>query len=134
VVLRREAALYAGGFDENLRSLEDWVCWTKVSRKFLFHYVEEPLVQYRMHGASLSHNPTGMATNRVKAIRVLLESLSDIDSRPLATMLYSLGMSHLELGQGRDALSAFAKCLAAYPVHLRAWIRLCQASAFALKA
>jgi glycosyltransferase involved in cell wall biosynthesis len=134
VVLRREAVLYAGGFDENLRSLEDWVCWTKVSRKYLFHYVEDPLVQYRMHGASLSHNSKGMATNRVKAIHALQEALSDTSSRPLATMLYSLGMSYLELGQAQDAVSAFAKSIAAHPVQLRAWVRFCQATAFALKA
>jgi glycosyltransferase involved in cell wall biosynthesis len=134
VILRREALEYAGGFDECLRSLEDWVCWTKVSRKYLFKYVEEPLVQYRMHGASLSHNSKGMATNRIKAICVLLEALSDISSRPLATMYYSLGMSYLELGQAREAVSAFAKSLAAHPVQLRAWGRFCQATAFALKA
>jgi glycosyltransferase involved in cell wall biosynthesis len=133
VVLRREALEYAGGFDESLRSLEDWVCWTKVSRKYLFKYIEEPLVQYRMHGASLSHNSKGMATNRIKAICVLLEALSDINSRPLATMLYSLGMSYLELGQAREAVPAFAKSLAAHPVQLRAWVRFCQASVFALK-
>ncbi len=134
VVLRREALEYAGGFDEGLRSLEDWVCWTKISRKYLFQYVEEPLVQYRMHGASLSHNSSGMAVNRIKAICVLLEAISDINSRPLATMLYSLGMSYMELGQARNAVSAFAKSLTAHPVQLRAWVRFCQASAFALKA
>jgi glycosyltransferase involved in cell wall biosynthesis len=134
VILRREALEYAGGFDESLRSLEDWVCWTMVSRKYLFEYVEEPLVQYRMHGASLSHNSKGMAANRVKAISILLEALSDISPRPLATMLYSLGMSYLELGEARKAVSAFAKSLAAHPIQLRAWGRFCQASAFALKA
>jgi glycosyltransferase involved in cell wall biosynthesis len=134
VVLRREAIEYAGGFDESLRSLEDWVCWTKVSKKYLFKYDEEPLVQYRIHSASLSNNSKGMAANRIQAIRVLLDAISDINSRPLATMLYSLGMSHLELGQSQDAMSAFAKSIAARPVQLRAWVRFCQASAFALKA
>ena len=134
VVLRREAVLYAGGFDESLRSLEDWVCWTKVSRKYLFDYVADPLVQYRMHRASLSQDPTSMATNRVKAIRVLLESISDVSSRPLASMFYSIGISYLELGQARDAVSSFARCLAAHPVQLRAWVRFCQATAFTLKA
>jgi glycosyltransferase involved in cell wall biosynthesis len=134
VILRREALDYAGGFDERLRSLEDWVCWTKASRQFLFHYVEEPLVQYRIHGASLSQNSKGMANNRVVAIRALLQTLSDMSPRSLANMLYSLGMSYMELGQSRDAASAFARSLAAYPIQGRAWVRFCQATAFALSA
>jgi glycosyltransferase involved in cell wall biosynthesis len=132
VVLRREALLFAGGFDESLRSLEDWVCWTKISRRYDFRYVDQPLVHYRMHGASLSHDSTSMAKNRVKAICLLLESLPDIGARGLANMRYSLGMSYMELGQGRKAASAFAKSLAAYPVQLRAWVRFWEASAIAL--
>lgn len=132
VVVRREALMYAGGFDEKLRSLEDWVCWTIVSRKYHFDYVVDPLVKYRMHDASLSHNSVGMAANRVQAIRVLLDSLPEIDARSLAAMFYSLGMSYLELGQGRHAISAFAKSVAAFPVQVRAWIRLCEAAAIAL--
>src|SRR5450432_802602 len=63
VILKREAIQYAEGFDMRLRSLEDWVCWTKVSQKYPFYYVEDALVQYRVHGASLSQNPKGMAQN-----------------------------------------------------------------------
>lgn len=128
VLLRREAILHAGGFDERLRSLEDWVCWTKVSSKYPFHYIDDVLVEYRMHRASLSYNSAGMASNRVKAIQLLLDSLSDIAPRPLSTMLYSLGMSHLELGELRDATLAFSKSLEAYPIQLRAWVRFLQAS------
>ncbi len=127
VILRREAIEYAGGFEENLRSLEDWVCWTKVSRKYPFHYVDETLVQYRIHGAGLSSNPKGMASNRVKAFRFLLDSFSDIPSRLRSKMLYSLGVSHLETSESRDALRAFAGSIRANPVALRSWARCCQA-------
>lgn len=128
VVLRREAILYAGGFEERLRSLEDWVCWTKVSRNYQFEYIDAALVHYRMHSASLSHNSEGMARNRIIALRLLLESLSDIARQPLSRLHYSLGMSHLELREMRAAMLSFAASLAAYPVQLRSWIRFCQAS------
>ena len=36
VIMRRAAIECAGGFDENLRSLEDWVCWTKIAEKYPF--------------------------------------------------------------------------------------------------
>jgi glycosyltransferase involved in cell wall biosynthesis len=126
VVLRREAILYAGGFEERLRSLEDWVCWTKVSRNYQFEYIDAALVHYRMHSASLSHNSEGMARNRIIALDLLLESLSDIAPKPLSRLYYSLGMSHLELGELRAALVAFDNSLTTHPVQLRAWLRFCQ--------
>jgi glycosyltransferase involved in cell wall biosynthesis len=126
VILRREAIEYAGGFEENLRSLEDWVCWTKVSRKYPFDYVADTLVQYRIHGAGLSSNPKGMASNRVKAFRFLLDSFSDIPAQLRSKMLYSLGVSHLETSESQDAFRAFAGSIRANPAHLRSWARCCQ--------
>jgi glycosyltransferase involved in cell wall biosynthesis len=128
VVLRREAILYAGGFDARLRSLEDWVCWTKVSQQYRFHYIAEALVQYRIHRASLCHDSAGMASNRIKALQILLASLSVIPPKSLSVMQYSLGMSHLEIGDLRDAMSAFGRSVETNPIQLRAWIRFCQAS------
>src|SRR6185437_10805071 len=66
VMIRKEALAVAGGFDERLRSLEDWVCWTKIARKYRFGYVQEPLAQYRIHNASLSKNRAAMAENLIK--------------------------------------------------------------------
>lgn len=127
VVLRREAILYAGGFEESLRSLEDWVCWTKISRNYQFEYIEAALVQYRMHSASLSHNSKGMARNRIIALRLLLDALNGIARQPLSRLHYSLGMSQLELGETGAAMLSFAASLQACPVQLRPWIRFCQA-------
>ena len=128
VALRREAMEYAGGFDERLRSLEDWVCWAKVSRKYAFYYVDDALVQYRIHGAGLSRNSKSMALNRVQAIRLLLDAFPDITSRSRSGMLYSLGMSHLEMSDLRAAVGAFRDSIKANPVQARGWIRCCQAA------
>jgi glycosyltransferase involved in cell wall biosynthesis len=126
VILQREAMKYAGGFEENLRSLEDWVCWAKISRKYPFHYVDEALVQYRIHGTGLSSNPQGMASNRVKAFRFLLQSFSDISPYLRSQMLYSLGVSYLETSESREAARAFFDSIKANPLHLRSWARCCQ--------
>ena len=126
VILRREAIQYAGGFEESLRSLEDWVCWTKVSRKYPFHYIEDALVHYRIHGAGLSSNPKGMALNRVKALQILLESFPDISPRLRSKMLYSLGVSHLEMNDLPNAVTAFVDSIRTNPLSLRSWARYCQ--------
>jgi glycosyltransferase involved in cell wall biosynthesis len=127
VIMRRETMEYAGGFDASLRSLEDWVCWAKSSRRYLFSYIEEPLVQYRVHGASLSHDPIGMAKNRVKAIHILLEAFRDMPSPIRARMLYNLGVSHLEISDARGAVAAFTESIQTYPAQLRSWVRAGQA-------
>ena len=126
VILRREAILGVGGFEAGLRSLEDWVCRTKMASTYHFEYVNEPLVEYRVHGASLSHKTQNMANSRVMALRIMLESLSDIPPHSLAAMFYSLGMSHLQLNDSAEALAAFANSIKASPIQLRSWIRLCQ--------
>lgn len=127
VILRREAVQCAGGFDESLRSLEDWVCWAKVSKNYPFYYVDEPLVRYRIHGSGLSRNSKNMALNRIKAVRLLLASFSDISPESRSGMLYSLGMSHLEIGAPRDAVKAFLASIKAKPIQFRSLVRCGQA-------
>ncbi len=126
VTLRKEALQYANGFDSRLRSLEDWVCWTQISRKYLFHYIADPLVQYRIHRAGLSSDAKGMARNRIMALEILLESLPSLPRRTRAQMLYALGVSQMEGGDSRAAVRAFAKSIGTDAVQLRGWIRFCQ--------
>ncbi len=127
VILRREAIQYAGGFDDRLRSLEDWVCWILVSRNYPFCYVDDRLVQYRIHNTSLSQNPTGMASNRVKALGLLLSAFPDIPPRVRSRMQYTLGMSQLEVCDSRAAVTAFADSLTINPFQVKSWVRLAQA-------
>jgi glycosyltransferase involved in cell wall biosynthesis len=126
VVMRREAVEYAGGFDERLRSLEDWVCWTRASKNYQFYYIDDALAQYRIHGASLSGNSKSMDHNRVKAIEALLQSFPDIRPTVRSKMLYALGSSHVDLCDSRAAMRAFGASIMANPVAVRSWVRCCQ--------
>lgn len=61
-VTARTEVLKQFGFDESLRSCEDFDCWlrlTAAGHKIGYH--RKVLVRYRKHGASLSANPTWMA-------------------------------------------------------------------------
>jgi len=126
VVFRREALDFAGGFDSSLRSLEDWVCFTKISRKFDFDYVEEPLAQYRIHSASLSRNPEGMARNRILALQLMLRTFPDIHPRLKSRMLYTLGCNYLDMRDWRQALEAFSSSVRMDIVQVRSWVRCCE--------
>lgn len=129
VIMRREALENVGGFPFGLRSLEDWVCWTKIARTCPFGYVDYPLAQYRIHGSSLSNNQQNMARSRVSALKLLLAEYSDLSSKTRAKMLYSLGMSHLEIDETQYAVKAFSNSIEANPAELRSWARCCQSIA-----
>jgi glycosyltransferase involved in cell wall biosynthesis len=56
VVVRRDALVAAGIFDEDpvLVATEDYDLWLRLIDHGVFAYVDEPLVDYRVHAASLS--------------------------------------------------------------------------------
>jgi glycosyltransferase involved in cell wall biosynthesis len=57
VVMRRSTFLEAGGFDPEFNSVEDWDMWLRLyHRGIVFAGCTEPLVRYRIHPDSASHN------------------------------------------------------------------------------
>src|SRR5262249_30613402 len=46
-----------GGFDEELSQCADWDMWIRIATQTDFVYVDEPLVNYRQHGANMSRRP-----------------------------------------------------------------------------
>lgn len=55
-LIRREAVITLGGFDESLSAAQDWDMWLRLAHQF--HFVAVPSVQilYRISGNSLSSN------------------------------------------------------------------------------
>lgn len=73
-VMARAEVLKRFGFDESLRSCEDFDCWLRLtSAGHRIGYHRKILVRYRKHAASLSANPTWMADYN---IRVLTNALT----------------------------------------------------------
>jgi glycosyltransferase involved in cell wall biosynthesis len=57
VVIKKKVIEQAGCFDQSLRSCEDWDLWLQLlSEGKKFYGVPDVLVQYRIHGSSLSAN------------------------------------------------------------------------------
>lgn len=53
VVVKREALLREGGFNESLNGVEDYFMWLLLSKRGLWLYVPEQLSVYRIHNSSL---------------------------------------------------------------------------------
>lgn len=54
VLVRRDAILRVGGFDESLGTEEDYDCWLKLSREWPLLYVDAPLVGFRRRSGQLT--------------------------------------------------------------------------------
>ena len=65
VVVRRQTLDEIGLFDETLTHCEDYDLWLRISEKWLFFYLDEPLTMYRL-------SDTNMTKNRERVLTTLL--------------------------------------------------------------
>lgn len=72
VMIQRKCFLDAGGFDGSLRSIEDWDLWIRLASKYEIAYVDEPLVQYRIHPASQSRSSRKTLPDHIRVIEKCL--------------------------------------------------------------
>lgn len=68
VLLRRNIFNEVGGFDENLRSIEDWDLWIRIASRYPISYVPDPLLKYRVHSISASRSTRKTLPNHLKVI------------------------------------------------------------------
>lgn len=64
VMVRRECLRQVGLFDEALEIAQDWDLWIRIARAHRVGVLEEPLIDYRRHGGSLSTASTGSIWRR----------------------------------------------------------------------
>lgn len=69
-VMYRRAAIEAvgGGFDTTLRSAEDWDMDIRLARRFPFHLYNEPVAEYRKHGANMTRNAPVMLASIIRVL------------------------------------------------------------------
>ena len=86
--MRRERLIAIGGYDEELRSAEDWDCCIRLigagSRAGL---VEEPLLEYRLGGASLTASRAETLSERVYMLEKAVSAAAGPASRAVRRTL-----------------------------------------------
>jgi glycosyltransferase involved in cell wall biosynthesis len=71
-----------GGFDEQLRSVEDLDLWLRMAAAGIeFRHMAEPLARYRVHPGSLSSDPVSMSYNRVAVFEKVESALQGASRR-----------------------------------------------------
>lgn len=85
-MVRRRCFEELGLFDSATTGLEDWDMWLRIADKYPFRVIQEPLVYYRQHPASLSNNWVVLE----KSFQRVLEKAFD-SAEPYKAELKSMG-------------------------------------------
>jgi cellulose synthase/poly-beta-1,6-N-acetylglucosamine synthase-like glycosyltransferase len=120
VLARREVLVAAGGFDESLRSSEDFDMWLRVvARGGRVGYDTRPLVRSRLRPESLSANEISMCQHIVRVLDktarampltpVQAELVADRRAYFAALLRFHEGKRAFLAGDGKEALSALTE-------------------------
>ena len=81
-LINRQAIVATGGYDEELRTCEDWDLWLRITETFLAVHIPEALQVYRIQdqSATVTINETKWARDRGTVIKKLQAQLHDKQS------------------------------------------------------
>jgi hypothetical protein len=105
-MVRRQAAISAGLFDENLRRAEDFDLWLRIAhRASNMTYGREVLGKNRIVAGSLSHDNTKMLEALVEVLRKLSRSLDlSASERSALQSKLAIAKAQLDLERGKTFL------------------------------
>jgi teichuronic acid biosynthesis glycosyltransferase TuaG len=129
-IIKRELFERVNGFDESLRSCEDWDLWLRCTEKTPVAYCPKPLVKYRMHPNSLSKNYVFMSQMREQVISRSLNSergrklYRAKKQKALALIWACSGCEAARAKNFRRSLKNYARSLFYYPFSCDIWYDL----------
>jgi glycosyltransferase involved in cell wall biosynthesis len=130
VIVRKNAIVEAGGFNEKLRLAEDYEAWLKICLRCKADFSPEPLCSYRCHDSNTTI--LQYERNMVEILQVYEWALKDLDlsaeaqrkSRELCAKFYSIYADILWHDSRRmEAIRATARLLPQDPRLFAAYIR-----------
>ena len=132
-VFRRRCIEQVGAFDTRFTGLgcEDRDLWLRIAERYRLHYIDDVLVQYRIHAASMSRNRERMRRARLALIDKVAQTPrgAPLARHALAMIESDLGMEFLEEGDFRRALRLQFSALRIRPHTPRIWRRLLRPAA-----
>ncbi len=72
VFFRSSALLTVGGLDPSLQFVMDYDLWIRLSQKFVFHYLCQPLATYRLHRESKTVSSRTALANATEALNAVV--------------------------------------------------------------
>jgi glycosyltransferase involved in cell wall biosynthesis len=120
LVIDREIFESCGGFNVGLRFCEDWDLWLRCAETHQIGYCVQPLVKYRIHSTSSSHNYQLMSRNRVEVVLTALDSARGRElpsGKRRKILARAWATSAWEAAKSKDRITSFRW----YGISLREW-------------
>jgi glycosyltransferase involved in cell wall biosynthesis len=134
VMVRRQAVLDVGGFDESLPVAEDWDLWLRLAARWPFAAVNEPLMTYYKRKGSLQSDEIALAKGRLRVIqrarhyprREECATDAEYDAHE-AARYHTLALIYWRYGRDADTRACFRHAIRLDPGHAsarRLYVRL----------
>ncbi len=129
-MIRRDALLEIGLWDEAVIICEDWNTWLKLATRFAVEYVDEPLAAYRVRAQSMSKVwllPKILESHLSvlsSALRQLQVRNSGIANRARANIYFMVGLGYLKRGDRSAGRRMLFRALLKDPLQLRLYVYL----------
>ena len=124
VLVRRQALLQGGGFDESLSTEEDYDLWLRVAQKWPVVLVDVPLVAFRRRKGQLTApERNGQVIRNVATVvdraagRMAKTADANVVKNRLSKVHQDVGIICLRTGQNREARSHLRQSLNESPPH-----------------
>lgn len=128
VLMRKECVHSVGYFDEDIKWVEDWWYWVRLSRHHRFLYSREPLAKYRVHGRSTNLvQKRGCCANRFKVYHRILQQYTDLPPSAKSEVVYNMGAELCDLGKRRTGRRLLWDTVRLSMVDVRAFRTFCRA-------
>jgi glycosyltransferase involved in cell wall biosynthesis len=123
VMLRKRCLAEAGLFDESIAYGEEYDLWLRVSRKFLFECISEPLVVYSVHGSNTSRNYQHIISGKEAQLEKHLPLLR-LNPKAYSQRLLQLGEIYCSIGNLTNGRAAFSTGIKLDPFEVRHYYNL----------
>ena len=119
-LVRRRCFQEVGAFDESFRFSEDWEMWIRITSRYQFAVVKEPLVAYRQHENNKHKNYQALLPTLrgiiEKSFQDVAEAQQHLKGRALGrAYLHTAWRALLYTGDDQEAAQLRQKAIAHYP-------------------
>ena len=120
VLVRAKCFEKAGEFDCNIAFGLDWDMWLRISQKFQFECISQPLLKYGIHNNALSKN-LGRRIDGYEAWLKKYDQFIRKDLKGYSDRYYILGLLYCMNGETRKGRKVILNAIQAYPMGLKAY-------------
>ena len=122
ILIRKECLDRIGGFDEMLRSGQEWEMYIRFSKYYSFAYVDSSLLRYHIHKQGRIGD-----SKHAETLPYIYEKHKELymgNRKANAAMLSDVGYWEMVLGDVRKARRCFLRSLLADPLLMRNYLRI----------